>query len=253
MSGNIITIDGPSGAGKSTIARLVALRLGLRYLDTGAMYRALTLHCMRAAVHLDNPKEIADSLKDVKLSVKLKQEGPMLVFLDDEDITDKIRSQEVTRNIHYVADVMEVRNFLVDMQRKIGEAGNLVTEGRDQGTLVFPNASLKIYMFATPEVRARRRHTELKQRGAETSYEEVLEDVSKRDYLDMGRELGGLKKALDAVELDTSELNPEQVAESIVKLAKSRLKMQTRKIDKSALDAARREEEERRKRAEGEK
>ncbi|MCA8912320.1 MAG: (d)CMP kinase [Planctomycetes bacterium] len=243
MSGNIITIDGPSGAGKSTIARLVALRLGLRYLDTGAMYRALTLHCMRAAVHLDNPKEIADCIKDVKLSVKLKHEGPMLVFLEEEDVTDKIRTQEVTRNIHYVADVMEVRNFLVDMQRKIGEAGNLVTEGRDQGTLVFPNASLKIYMFATPEVRARRRHTELMQRGAETSYEEVLEDVSKRDYLDMGRELGGLKKALDAVELDTSELSPEQVAESIVKLAKSRLKMQTRKIDKNALEAARRQAE----------
>lgn len=245
MSGNIITIDGPSGAGKSTIARLAALRLGLRYLDTGAMYRALTLHCMHAGVHLDNPKEIANCLKDVQLRVELSHEGPMRVFLADKEVTDLIRTQEVTRNIHYVADVMEVRNYLVEMQRKIGEAGNLVTEGRDQGTLVFPTASLKVYMFATPAVRARRRHTELQQRGAETSYEEVLEDVSKRDYLDMGRELGGLKKALDAVELDTSELSPEQVAESIVKLAKSRLKMQTRKIDKNALDAARREAAER--------
>ena len=247
MSGNIITIDGPSGAGKSTIARLVALRLGLRYLDTGAMYRALTLHCMLAGTHLDNPKEIAEAIKSADLSVELSLHGPMRVALGDNDVTEKIRTQEVTRNIHYVADVMEVRNYLVEMQRKIGEAGNLVTEGRDQGTLVFPNASLKVYMFATPEVRARRRHAELKARGTDTSYEEVLEDVSKRDYLDMGRELGGLKKALDAVELDTSELSPEDVAESIVKLAKNRLKMQTRKIDKNALEAARREDEERRK------
>jgi CMP/dCMP kinase len=243
MSGNIITIDGPSGAGKSTIARLAALRLGLRYLDTGAMYRAVTLHCMRAGVHLDRPKEVANTLADLELRVELVHEGPMRVFLGNEEVTDRIRSQEVTRNIHYVADVMEVRNFLVEMQRRIGDNGNLVTEGRDQGTLVFPNASLKVYMFATPEVRARRRFNELKERGVDASYEEVLEDVSKRDYLDMGRELGGLKKALDAVELDTSELSPDQVAESIVKLAKSRLKMQTRKIDKSALEAIKRERE----------
>ena len=145
MSGNIITIDGPSGAGKSTIARLVALRLGLRYLDTGAMYRALTLHCMLAGTHLDNPKEIAEAIKSADLSVELSLHGPMRVALGDNDVTEKIRTQEVTRNIHYVADVMEVRNYLVEMQRKIGEAGNLVTEGRDQGTFVFPNASLKVY------------------------------------------------------------------------------------------------------------
>jgi len=246
MSGNIITIDGPSGAGKSTIARLAAMRLGLRYLDTGAMYRAVTLHCMLKGVHLDRPKEVAAALKDAQVRVELTLDGPMRVFLGEKDVTSKIRTQEVTRNIHYVADVMEVRNYLVEMQRKIGENGNLVTEGRDQGTLVFPNASLKVYMFATPAVRARRRHAELKERGADTTYEEVLEDVSKRDYLDMGREHGGLKKALDAVELDTSDLTPDQVAESIVKLAKSRLKMQTRKIDKGTLEAARREEERRR-------
>ena len=243
MAGNIITIDGPSGAGKSTIARLCALRLGLSYLDTGAMYRALTLHCMRKAVNLENPKAIAGVLADANLKVELTLDGPMRVFLGSEDVTGKIRTQEVTRNIHYVADVMQVRNYLVDMQRKIGETGNLVTEGRDQGTLVFPNASLKVYMFATPEVRARRRHAELKARGVDVSYEEVLEDVSKRDYLDMGRELGGLKKALDAVELDTSSLTPEQVAESIVKLAKARLKMQTRKIDKSLLERQRQAEQ----------
>lgn len=243
---NIITIDGPSGAGKSTITRLTALRLGLSYLDTGAMYRAVTLHCMRKGVRLDDPKAVAGTLADLDLRVELTLEEPMRVFLGAEEVTEKIRTPEVTRNIHYVADVMQVRNLLVEQQRKIGEQGDLVTEGRDQGTLVFPRASLKIYMFATPEVRARRRHAELKQRGIDSSYEEVLEDVSKRDYLDMGRELGGLRKALDAVEIDTSSMSPDEVAEAIVKLAKARLKMQTRKIDKSALEKAR-EEIERRK------
>jgi CMP/dCMP kinase len=235
MAANIITIDGPSGAGKSTIARLAAARLGLRYLDTGAMYRAVTLHCMRKGARLEDPKSIAQAIKDVDLHMELRLQGPMGVKLGGEDVSDAIRTQEVTRNIHYVADVTEVRDLLVAMQRHLGETGNLVTEGRDQGTLVFPNASLKVYMFATPEVRARRRFNELKDRGVDVSYEEVLEDVSKRDYLDMSREHGGLKKALDAVELDTSDMEPDQVAEAIVKLAKSRLKMHTRKIDKSEL------------------
>lgn len=235
MSQNIITIDGPSGAGKSTITRLVAARLGLRYLDTGAMYRAATLHCMRAGIRLDDPKAVAAAIKTLNLDVELVQDGPVRVSIGGQDVTDKIRTPEVTRNIHHVADVMEVRDWLVKMQRKIGEQGDLVTEGRDQGTLVFPHADLKVYLFASPEVRARRRYNELKQRGMETGYDEVLRDVSQRDHLDMSREHGGLRKALDAVELDTSNLTPDEVAESIIKLAKSRLSAKTRKIDKSKL------------------
>lgn len=235
MSQNIITIDGPSGAGKSTITRLVAARLGLRYLDTGAMYRAATLHCMRVGIRLDDPKAVAGAIKSLQLDVELVQDGPVRVRISGQDVTDKIRTPEVTRNIHYVADVMEVRNWLVEMQRKIGLQGDLVTEGRDQGTLVFPHADLKVYLFASPEVRARRRFNELKERGMESSYDEVLKDVSQRDHLDMSRELGGLRKAMDAVELDTSNLTPDEVAESIIKLAKGRLAAKTRKIDKSKL------------------
>ncbi|MBE7493103.1 MAG: (d)CMP kinase [Planctomycetes bacterium] len=232
---NIITIDGPSGAGKSTITRLVAARLGLRYLDTGAMYRAATLHCMKAGIRLDDPKAVAGAIKTLKLDVELVPDGPVKVRIGGQDVTDKIRTPEVTRNIHHVADVMEVRDWLVKMQREIGQQGDLVTEGRDQGTLVFPHADLKVYLFASPEVRARRRFNELKQRGMETSFDEVLKDVSHRDHLDMSREHGGLRKALDAVELDTSNLTPDEVAEAIVKLAKSRLSAKTRKIDKSKL------------------
>ncbi|GIK51336.1 MAG: Cytidylate kinase [Planctomycetes bacterium] len=232
MSNNIITIDGPSGAGKSTITRLAAQRLGLRYLDTGAMYRALTLHCMRKGIKLDNSKAVAEAARGAALRCELTLDGPMRVFLGAEDVTDKIRTQEVTRNIHYVADVFEVRDLMVKMQREIGRDGNLVTEGRDQGTVVFPDAALKVFMFATPEVRARRRHAELKAKGVEVSYEEVLEDISRRDYLDQGREVGALRKARDAVELDTSSLTPEEVSEAIVKLAKNRLMMRTRKVER---------------------
>lgn len=235
MSQNIITIDGPSGAGKSTITRLVASRLGLRYLDTGAMYRAATLHCMRAGIKLDDPKAVAGAIKSLDLDIELVKDGPVKVRIGGQDVTDKIRTPEVTRNIHYVADIMEVRDWLVAMQRKIGLQGDLVTEGRDQGTLVFPHADLKVYLYATHEVRARRRFEELRQRGMETTYDEVLKDVTQRDHLDMSREHGGLRKAMDAVELDTSTLTPDQVAESIVKLAKSRLAMRTRKIDKDKL------------------
>ena len=235
MSQNIITIDGPSGAGKSTITRLVAARLGLRYLDTGAMYRAATLHCMKAGIRLDDPKAVAGAIRTLKLDVGLVPDGPVKVRIGGQDVTDKIRTPEVTRNIHHVADIMEVRDWLVKMQRQIGEQGDLVTEGRDQGTLVFPHADLKVYLFASPEVRAKRRFNELKQRGLETSFDEVLKDVSQRDHLDMSREHGGLRKALDAVELDTSSLTPDEVAEAIVKLAKSRLSAKTRKIDKSKL------------------
>lgn len=232
MSQPIIAIDGPSGAGKSTVTRLVAERLGLSFLDTGAMYRAMTLFCMRSGVRLDDPKAVATAAAKAQLRCAPSKRGPMQVFLGDEDVTEKIRTIEVTRNIHHVADVREVREILVNMQRKLGESGGLATEGRDQGTVVFPNADLKVYLYASAEVRARRRMEELVRRGQQVTFDEVLREINQRDRLDQSREIGGLKKAADAVELDTSEMTPEQAAEAIVKLAKSRLAMRTRRIAK---------------------
>ncbi|CAG0926684.1 CMP/dCMP kinase [Planctomycetaceae bacterium] len=232
MPGQIIAIDGPSGAGKSTVTRLVAERLGLRFLDTGAMYRAITLHCMRAGIKLDDVKAVAAAAAKAQLRCEPSLKGPMRVFLGAEEVTEKIRTVEVTRNIHYVADVREVRDLMVKMQRQIGEQGGLATEGRDQGTVVFPDASLKVYMYASAEVRSKRRVDELNARGQQVTLDEVLREINQRDMLDKSREIGGLKKAADAVELDTSDMTPEQAAETIIKLAKSRLAMRTRRIDK---------------------
>jgi CMP/dCMP kinase len=225
MAKNIVTIDGPSGAGKSTIARMVAERLGLRYLDTGAMYRAVTLHCMRKGARLEDPASIVSAIEDVDLHLEVLDDGPMRTLLGKEDVSETIRTQEVTRNIHYVADIKEVRDLLVVRQRRFAENGNVITEGRDQGSLVFPEAALKVYLYASPEVRARRRFEELQQRGVEVLYDEVLEDVSRRDYLDMSREHGALIKAKDAIEVDSSDLTTVQVTDAIVALAQGRLNL----------------------------
>lgn len=235
MSRNIIAIDGPGGSGKSTITRLVAARLGLRYLDTGAMYRAVTLHCMETGVKLDDPGAVAAALPGMQLDVKLVPDGPVKVSVGGRDVTALIRSPEVTRNIRFVADVPEVRRRMVEMQRQIGQGGDLVTEGRDQGTVVFPDADLKIYLVASTEVRAERRHTELRQKGVKTTLDEVKADVIQRDHADMTRTVGALRRAADAIEVDTSQMTPDQVAEKIVSLARDKLALATRKIDRARL------------------
>lgn len=235
MGANIIAIDGPGGSGKSTITRLVAARLGLRYLDTGAMYRAATLHCMRSGVTLAEPAGVARALRSLKLEVELVENGPVRVRLNGEDVTALIRTPEVTRNIRHIADVPEVRQWLVDMQREIGKQGDLVTEGRDQGTVVFPQASLKIYLVASPEVRARRRMDELRAQGAQIDQGQVQAEVNERDQADFNRKVGALRKAADAIEIDTSAMTPDEVAEAIVRLAREKLALKTQKIDKTRL------------------
>jgi len=218
----IITIDGPSGGGKSTVARIVAQKLGLRYLDTGAMYRAVTLHCMRAAIRLEDSRLVAETGPSADLRFEVNPSSPIQVFLSGDDVSDAIRTQEVTRNIHFVADVKEVRDFLGRLQHVFAGDDGVVTEGRDQGSVVFPDADLKIYLYASPEVRAERRTRELKERGFEVDYDQVLEEISRRDYLDMAREIGALRKAPDAIELDTSALSPGQAADEVVRLATER-------------------------------
>ena len=206
----LIAIDGPSGVGKSTTARRVASRLGWQYLDTGAMYRAAALAVLRAGLDLkDRP-----ALDRLLASLDLAQEGTR-IFLAGEDVSEAIRSQEVTRGVTPVSADARVREVLVEQQRRIGASGGWVVDGRDIGTVVFPNACCKVFLTASPEARAQRRFLELQAKGQTAVFEEVLADQRRRDEADSTRAVAPLRKADDAVALDSSDLTLDQVVDWI--------------------------------------
>jgi cytidylate kinase len=207
----LIAIDGPSGVGKSTTARRVASRLGWQYLDTGAMYRAAALAIHRAGLAL----EAREELERVLAGLALTQKGPR-IFLAGEDVSEAIRSQEVTRRVTPVSADARVREVLVDQQRRIGATGHWVVDGRDIGTVVFPQACCKVFLTASPEARARRRLLELQAKGQVAVFEEVLADQRRRDEADSTRAVAPLRPAEDAVELDSSDLTLDQVVDWIV-------------------------------------
>lgn len=209
MTHTRIAIDGPAAAGKSTIAKRVAAKLGYLYIDTGAMYRAVTLYT------LDNGEDIIDDIEnhiDIRFGVNNE------VYLNGQDVSDDIRSQAVTKNVSHIASLEKVRTYLVDMQRKISNDSNVVMDGRDAGTTVLPNAELKIFMKADPEVRAKRRLLEEEKRGNTYSLEELTEDIIRRDHIDSTREISPLVQAEDAILLDTSHLSIEAVEDKIIQL-----------------------------------
>ncbi len=216
MSENAVSvaIDGPVGAGKSTIARTAAQRLGFIYCDTGALYRTVGLFCKRDGADLDSPGEIAARLPRIKLEIRLV-EGLQRVYLNGEDVSDLIRTPEISMAASKVSAVPEVRAALLGMQREIAAANNVIMDGRDIGTVVLPNARVKIFLTASAEVRAKRRYDELVKKGESVTFEETLKDVNERDYRDMHRETAPLKRADDAVEADTSELDFEQSVELV--------------------------------------
>ncbi len=209
----IITIDGPAGAGKSTIARILAGRLGYRFLDTGAMYRAVALAGMQRGVDWQDPKPLAELAR--QLSMQLVDDR---VLVDGEDVTETIRSSEVTAVTRFAADNPQVRQHLVELQRLLAAQGNVVTEGRDQGTAVFPNAECKIFLTASAEQRARRRVGDLIAQGESRSLEEVLADINRRDAQDACRPVGPLRRAPDAIEVSTDDLSVEEVVQRIEQL-----------------------------------
>jgi cytidylate kinase len=213
LKGMIVTIDGPAGAGKSSAARALARRLGFHFLDTGAMYRAVTLAAQRRQLDFDR----ADLLEQVAREVRIELQDTR-VLLDDEDVTDAIRHPSLTSLIRYAADAPGVRGVLVELQRQAAQAGDYVTEGRDQGTVVFPRAECKFFLTASPEVRARRRLAELLRRGADTTFEQVLEAQTERDAQDASREVGRLYPADDAVLVNTDRLEPAAVAVELERL-----------------------------------
>lgn len=211
-----IAIDGPAAAGKSTISKRVAEKLGYIYIDTGAMYRAVTLHV------LDSGKEVLDKLNDV--DIRFSNDESRSVYLNGVDVSAEIRSPEVTKNVSGISSIQNVREYLVQMQRVIAEDKGVVMDGRDIGTTVLPEAELKIYMKASPEIRAKRRLEEEQDRGTDVDLSTLVQQIIRRDDLDMTREISPLKKANDAILLDTSHMSIEEVENYIIRMAQKLLK-----------------------------
>lgn len=221
----VIAIDGPAASGKSSTSKLVAKRLGYLYIDTGAMYRVLTLKILNDRV--DPADEAKVILLAKRSSIRLEQKNHQLyVFLDDEDVTRAIRSEAVTKNVSAVSAISEVREVMVREQRLMARHGGVVLEGRDIGTVVFPDADLKIFMIADIEDRAYRRQKDLEREGAKVTVEELIKQIKERDKKDSRRSVSPLRKAHDAIILDTSDLTIKEQVEFIVKRAKEILKHQ---------------------------
>ena len=219
----VIAIDGPAASGKSTTSRLVAKRLRYVHLDTGAMYRAMTLKVLQQHISLDQTAAIGQLAE--KTEIRLEQrDGESKVFLDNEDVTQAIRAQAVTRAVSAISMIKKVREVMVREQRRMGGHGGIVLEGRDIGTVVFPDADLKIFMVAHVEERSRRRQKELEKQGVTVSLEELVQEIVERDQKDSKREISPLQKADDALILDTSEMTIAEQAEFIVRKALEILK-----------------------------
>lgn len=210
----IITIDGPAGSGKSTTAKALAQKLNYIYLDTGAMYRAITLKVIRKGITESRSDEVDNLLLNTGVSLKRKNSS-LLVLLDGEDVSDQIRSPEVDIEIGWVCQVPAVRDLLVDMQQKIGRNGGIVAEGRDMGTVVFPDAECKFFLVAGIKERGRRRWLEMNARGINISQDQITADLSRRDKIDSQRKLSPLQKAPDSIEIDTSNLTIQQQTDLI--------------------------------------
>lgn len=223
MSKITIAIDGPAGSGKSTIAKMVAERLNFTYLDTGAMYRAITYLALQKGIVDD--EDAVNKLVD-GLEVTLNYEdGLTHVFADDNELTDHIRTPEVNSKVSEIAAMPFVRKELVRMQQSMGKAGNVVAEGRDTTTVVFPDADLKIFLDASLDVRAERRHKEYLEKGVEIDIEEVKANLRKRDKIDSGREVSPLKKAENAIEVDTSTLSVDEEFDILIENIKKKINL----------------------------
>ncbi len=211
----IVTIDGPAGAGKSSIARQVAERLGFEFLDTGAMYRAITLGAIRAQIDWDDTEALVQLAGSARLAWKDQK-----IFLNGEDVSNEIRTPTVTAAIRYLADIPEVRRQLSLQQRRIAEGRDIVTEGRDQGSEVFPNAHCKIFLTASSEERARRRQQQLADAGRHLPLEDILDAQNQRDQEDRGRPVGTLRPAEDAVVIESDGMTAEEVLQEALKIVR---------------------------------
>lgn len=214
-----VAIDGPAGAGKSTIARGVSKKLGFIYVDTGALYRAIALSAIRNGVIDDNEK-LAQMLLSTNVELKFDSDGVQCVILNGEDVSSLIRTPEISMGASKVSGVPKVRAFLLDLQRNIAKSNNVIMDGRDIGSVVLPNAEVKIFLTASPECRAERRYKELIEKGENVTFEEVLADVNQRDYQDSHREIAPMKPCEDSIMADTTGNTLEESVEMIINIVR---------------------------------
>ncbi|MBQ8133937.1 MAG: (d)CMP kinase [Clostridia bacterium] len=214
-----VAIDGPAGAGKSSIAKLAAAELGYIYIDTGALYRSIGLFCINQSVDIHDKNAVVSALDKMEINIIFKDQEQR-VILNDKDVSDEIRTEEVSRTASVVSAIPEVRAFLLSLQRSFAEKNNVIMDGRDIGTVVLPEAQVKIFLTASPEERAARRTKQLEEKGITADYNQILKDIIERDYNDSHRETAPLKPASDSVTVDTTNLSFEQSVARITELIK---------------------------------
>lgn len=225
MQERSIAIDGPAGAGKSTLARALARELGYLYVDTGAIYRTVALRAREAGADPSDPEQVAPLLEDLDLRMDYGGDGVQRMYLSGRDVTEAIRENEVSALASQVAALPAVREFLLDFQRKQAREHNVVMDGRDIGTVVLPQAGVKIFLTAAPEARARRRTAELLQRGQDANFDEILREIRQRDEQDENRPVAPLRQAEDAALLDTTNLDLKGSLEALLTLVRERLSL----------------------------
>ena len=218
-----IAIDGPAGAGKSTIAKLCAKELEFIYVDTGALYRAIGLCAYRNNIGSKDADAILQMLKDIKVELAFNDKKEQIVLLNGEDVSGFIRTPEISMYASDVSAIPQVRAFLLELQRNMAKTNNVIMDGRDIGTVVLPDAQIKIFLTASPQVRAKRRYDELIEKGMDVNFDDILSDVITRDYNDSHRDIAPLKPADDSIIVDTSELNLEQSVNKMISIMKERM------------------------------
>jgi cytidylate kinase len=220
--GKNIAIDGPAGAGKSTIARAAASKLGFIYVDTGALYRSIGLYCLNNNIETTDRAKVEMVLPDISVQLKYL-DGVQRVILNDEDVSEEIRKPECSMAASNVSAIPVVREFLLELQRKMARENNVIMDGRDIGTVILPDAEVKIFLTASPEERANRRFKELVEKGNNPDYDELLKEINQRDYNDMHRKTAPLKQADDAVLFDTTTLGKDEVVDELLKIIYKKL------------------------------
>lgn len=218
-----IAIDGPAGAGKSSTAKLIAKKLGYIYVDTGALYRTVGLYSIRKGIDTKDAEKVIATLPDVKVELKFV-DGSQHVFLNGEDVSDAIRTPEASMGASNVSAIPKVREFLFDLQRSIAAENDCIMDGRDIGTVVLPNADVKIFLTTSVEERAKRRYREMLEKGETADYDDILEDIKKRDWQDSHREVAPLKQAEDAIYVDNGGYNLESGTEYLLSIIREHLK-----------------------------